>query len=76
MMTATTIREKQLASKNDHEGSIETENIVYDVAQDAALTRKVDWRLLPILTLLYLLSFLDRWVTFPRLVLFKTTPNE
>ncbi|CAE6494197.1 unnamed protein product [Rhizoctonia solani] len=29
-------------------------------AEDRALMRKVDWHLLPILTLLYLLSFLDR----------------
>ncbi|KAG8735205.1 hypothetical protein FRC12_018179 [Ceratobasidium sp. 428] len=31
----------------------------YDV-EDRALLRKIDWHLLPILTLLYLLSFLDR----------------
>ncbi|KZV74541.1 MFS general substrate transporter [Peniophora sp. CONT] len=32
----------------------------YDTPEDRKLMRKVDWRLLPILTLLYLLSFLDR----------------
>ncbi|KIJ40996.1 hypothetical protein M422DRAFT_229806 [Sphaerobolus stellatus SS14] len=43
-----------------HEGSIETNDTSYDPVKEAALTRKVDWHLLPILTLLYLLSFLDR----------------
>jgi hypothetical protein len=32
-----------------------------DAVVAAALTHKIDWHLLPILTLLYLLSFLDRW---------------
>lgn len=32
----------------------------YDSPEDRRLRRKVDARLLPILTLLYLLSFLDR----------------
>ncbi|KAI5123157.1 hypothetical protein M0805_000860 [Coniferiporia weirii] len=32
----------------------------FDTEEDRRLLRKVDWRLLPILTLLYLLSFLDR----------------
>ncbi|KIK52049.1 hypothetical protein GYMLUDRAFT_50119 [Collybiopsis luxurians FD-317 M1] len=32
----------------------------FDTVQDRYLVRKIDWRLLPILTLLYLLSFLDR----------------
>ncbi|KAF8600293.1 MFS general substrate transporter [Ceratobasidium sp. AG-I] len=33
---------------------------INDELEDRALLRKVDWHLLPILTLLYLLSFLDR----------------
>jgi hypothetical protein len=33
-----------------------------EVDADAILTRKIDSHLLPILTLLYLLSFLDRYV--------------
>jgi len=31
-----------------------------DPAQVARLRRKIDWRLLPLLSLMYLLSFLDR----------------
>ncbi|KAK7056771.1 hypothetical protein VNI00_002488 [Paramarasmius palmivorus] len=37
-----------------------TQNYADDATQDRKLLRKVDLRLLPILTLLYLLSFLDR----------------
>ncbi|KAM0548786.1 hypothetical protein ACHAPJ_009782 [Fusarium lateritium] len=33
---------------------------VYDEREAKAILRKVDWRLLPMLTLLYVLSFLDR----------------
>lgn len=32
----------------------------YDPVEDRRLFRKLDWRLLPMLSLLYLLSFLDR----------------
>lgn len=34
--------------------------IAYDAVEERKLVRKIDWLLLPILTLLYLLSFLDR----------------
>lgn len=32
----------------------------YDDVETARVLRKVDWRLLPVLTLLYVLSFLDK----------------
>lgn len=32
----------------------------YDDVETSRVLRKVDWRLLPVLTLLYILSFLDR----------------
>lgn len=35
-------------------------DIVYDDKATQRLIRKIDWRLLPFLALLYLLSFLDR----------------
>ncbi|KIJ64455.1 hypothetical protein HYDPIDRAFT_90046 [Hydnomerulius pinastri MD-312] len=47
------------SEKSSHvEAQIDVQN--YDSAEDRALLRKVDLRLLPVLTLLYLLSFLDR----------------
>lgn len=42
------------------------------LAEDRRILRKVDRRLLPILTLLYLLSFLDRFV----LCLIRSTLNS
>lgn len=41
-----------------------TEIEAKEEAAEKALTRKVDWNLLPILTSLYLLSFLDRYAEF------------
>jgi hypothetical protein len=38
-------------------------DVVYTEAEERAVVRKVDWVLIPILTLLYLLSFLDRSVS-------------
>jgi hypothetical protein len=40
--------------------SIEDEELVVDRKYEKALVRKLDFHLLPVLTLLYLLSFLDR----------------
>jgi len=37
-----------------------SEGLGYDDKATAKLIRKIDWRLLPFLALLYLLSFLDR----------------
>jgi hypothetical protein len=36
------------------------ELIQYDEKETKAILRKVDWRLIPMLTLLYVLSFIDR----------------
>jgi hypothetical protein len=41
------------------DGDLEPE-IQYDEAEGKKILRQVDWRLLPLLSLLYLLSFLDR----------------
>lgn len=46
--------EKEAASLNDQTATI------YDEVESKRILRKVDMRLLPCLTLLYLLSFLDR----------------
>ncbi|KDQ25770.1 hypothetical protein PLEOSDRAFT_1046330 [Pleurotus ostreatus PC15] len=46
----------------------------YDKRQDKKLIRKVDFRLIPILTLLYLLSFLDRYVPLNIRRLLSTKP--
>lgn len=35
-------------------------SMVYDESETKKVLRKVDWRLLPMLTLLYVLSFIDR----------------
>lgn len=35
-------------------------SMVYDEKETKNILRKVDWRLLPMLTLLYVLSFIDR----------------
>lgn len=37
-----------------------SQDIIYDQKATKRLIRKIDWRLLPFLALLYLLSFLDR----------------
>lgn len=33
--------------------------------EETAIRRKLDWQLVPMVTLLYLLCFLDRWTAFP-----------
>ena len=53
--------EKQLGG--DTEKQISNEDVgdrQIDTAEQARILRKVDWNLLPIITLLYLMSFLDR----------------
>ncbi|KAJ7604012.1 major facilitator superfamily domain-containing protein [Roridomyces roridus] len=49
-------------SKNDPLSSKESQAVfdAFDTPEDRKLVRKIDLRLLPVLTLLYLLSFLDR----------------
>ena len=48
-------------SDHDHESVLQRTSA--DAAVEVKLTRKIDWHLLPILTLLCVLSFLDRYVT-------------
>ena len=53
----------EFKEENDSEkaaSSNEQATIVYDEVEAKRILRKVDLRLLPCLTLLYLLSFLDR----------------
>jgi hypothetical protein len=57
-MVNTTTKEKKISSVKAE--SVDSEEVTSNPAKEAALTRKIDWHLLPILTLLYLLSFLDR----------------
>lgn len=59
--------EKDTAQQLDHpsgerEKDVDSdpEDIVFNDAETKRLLRKVDYRLLPVLTLLYLMSFLDR----------------
>lgn len=46
------------------ESSSSSQDLGYDEKHTAKLIRKIDWRLLPFLALLYLLSFLDRSTSF------------
>lgn len=41
-------------------GSNNSQELIFDEKETKRLIRKIDWRLLPFLALLYLLSFLDR----------------
>jgi len=46
----------------EHAATVEEEGLAqgYDAGETAKLLRKVDYRLLPVLSFLYLLAFLDR----------------
>ncbi|KAH7083510.1 retrograde regulation protein 2 [Paraphoma chrysanthemicola] len=44
----------------DEAQHVQSDSVEYTDAEARAITRKIDFRLLPVLTLLYLLSFLDR----------------
>lgn len=50
------------SSLHEHAMSVEEQGTVqeFDDVETARVLRKVDWRLLPVLSLLYLLAFLDR----------------
>lgn len=53
--------EKQLETTTESKDSSSLENAVHwDDKATAKLIRKIDWKLIPFLALLYLLSFLDR----------------
>lgn len=45
---------------SDKESQPPTHEIEFNDAETKRLLQKVDWRLLPVLTALYLMSFLDR----------------
>lgn len=58
-------KDPMLDSKHSFEDEAQVEEFVqsdpvYDEQETKAILRKVDWRLLPMLTLLYVLSFIDR----------------
>jgi hypothetical protein len=50
----------QLSDESEKNQDQVSDDIVFDDVETKRLLRKVDFRLLPILTLLYLMSFLDR----------------
>jgi hypothetical protein len=51
-------------SKDDAPGGVHVDyadpSTEIDPALDAAVRRKLDWRLMPVLTLIYLFAFIDR----------------
>lgn len=47
-------------AEDEGKGSSSNDFIHYDDAETKKVLRKIDWRLLPVLGLLYLLSYLDR----------------
>lgn len=52
--------EKQRSSSH-HENAVEEgTELQFDDVETSKVLRKVDWRLLPVLSFLYLLAFLDR----------------
>lgn len=62
-MAAIKITDEHLDHASDHDEKLrdsESDDIVFNDAETKRLLRKVDYRLLPVLTLLYLMSFLDR----------------
>ncbi|KAF9948015.1 hypothetical protein BGZ70_002402, partial [Mortierella alpina] len=52
--------EKNLAKSSSVQDKDHHDDFHFDPAQIARLRRKIDWRLLPLLSLMYLCSFLDR----------------
>lgn len=54
------MEEKSTVEMIESLSSNSSENLGYDEKATKRLVRKIDWRLLPFLALLYLLSFLDR----------------
>lgn len=61
-MRAVSVTEKDIKVDVDliESASSSSSNLGYDAKQESALVRKIDRKLLPLLTILYLLSFLDR----------------
>lgn len=61
-MRAVSVTEKDIKANVDLIESVSSNgsDFGYDAKQEKALIRKIDRKLLPLLTILYLLSFLDR----------------
>jgi hypothetical protein len=56
--------EKSTVAQIEH-ARVQEQHASFDDKATKRLLRKMDIRLIPFLALLYLLSFLDRWVQFP-----------
>ena len=69
-MMATTMNHDKLSTEQQHtenvekisnsSGELEAQNLELEEKEAARVLRKVDMRLVPILTLLYLVAFIDR----------------
>lgn len=58
------VNEKHPNSRHFEESSQSSnEDVVWDEAEEARIRHKLDWQIVPIVTLMYLLCFLDRSVT-------------
>ncbi|KAG9324810.1 hypothetical protein KVV02_004683 [Mortierella alpina] len=53
-------KSRSVEDKERHPAAYPQDDFHFDPAQIARLRRKIDWRLLPLLSLMYLCSFLDR----------------
>ncbi|CAG8953906.1 hypothetical protein HYFRA_00010867 [Hymenoscyphus fraxineus] len=58
--TAITVDEKPFSQVKEVSTTSSSESLVFDAAATAKLIRKIDWHLIPFLSLIYLLCFLDR----------------
>ncbi|SCZ93505.1 BZ3500_MvSof-1268-A1-R1_Chr6-3g08705 [Microbotryum saponariae] len=54
------LEQEMVEDANIPEGRLREPDVKFTPEEEAKLYRKVDWRILPILALLYLLSFMDR----------------
>jgi hypothetical protein len=61
---------------SDSSGELEAQNVVLEEKEAARVLRKVDMRLVPILTLLYLVAFIDRSNSTYILTQLPTNPGE
>lgn len=77
-MASVSVDEKKEAVYNVE--YVETNSTSSDVGftqkQTNSMIRKMDWRLLPFLSLLYLLSFLDRTYVMPSMLVSLKTTNS
>jgi len=68
MATATDVKYDESGNKTEHlaekkstsSGELEAQHVELDEAESARVLRKVDMRLVPMLSLLYLVAFIDR----------------